>query len=120
LSDKIILKGVALACHIGITAQERFNAQPIRVYLELHMPLDKPAASDDFADAVDYVQVRNALHSVSTRREYILVESLAGEMANEILAKFPVQQVLLRVSKPMALAAMGVEDTVIEMTRRRA
>ena len=68
---------------------------------------------------MDYALVRNTLEQVAGRREYVLVESLAETMAQEVLAHFPVPEVCLTVSKPEALRAFGVDDTAIQIVRRR-
>jgi dihydroneopterin aldolase len=69
---------------------------------------------------VDYAAVRDALAEVAMRREYLLVESLAETMAHEVLARFHVPQVMIAISKPEALRAFGVDNTVVQIVRQRA
>ena len=119
MTDKIILSGVHLVCRLGVTAEERRLPQPIAVTLELRMDLARPGESDALADTVDYAVVRNALEEVALRREYVLVESLAESMAQEVLGRFAIPEVCVTVSKPEALRPFGVDDTAIQIVRRR-
>lgn len=120
MTDKIILTGVHLTCRLGVPAEERRAPQPISVTIELRMDLTAPGRSDSFAGTVDYAEVRHTLAEVAAHRPYILVESLAESMAQAVLTRFPVPEVRITVHKPEALREFQVDDTVIQITRRRA
>jgi 7,8-dihydroneopterin aldolase/epimerase/oxygenase len=120
LTDKITVTAIPLLCRLGVPAEERATAQQIAVTIELRMDLSAAGHSDSLAHTVDYAEVRAVLEQVAGRREYLLVESLAEEMAREVLARFPVPEVLVAVSKPQALAAFGVGNTTIEIVRPHA
>jgi dihydroneopterin aldolase len=120
LADKIVLTGVHLQCRLGVPAEERASAQEILVDIEMRMDLAKPGRTDEFADTVDYAAVRDLLQEVATRRDYLLVEAVAESMAHEVLAHFPIPEVCLTVWKPGALRAFNVDNTSIQIVRRRA
>ena len=120
LSDKIIVTGIHLMCRLGVPAEERQTPQPIAVTIELRMDLSAAGHTDSITDTVDYAVVRNVLADVAVRREYLLVESLAESMAREVLQRFPVPEVMIAISKPEALRAFGVDNTVVQIVRRTA
>jgi dihydroneopterin aldolase len=119
MSDKILLSGVHLDCHIGVPAEER--ARPQELILDIDMTFDLRAAgrSDHFGDTVDYLRVRDVAAQVAARRPYALVESLAESVAAEILASFPVESVRVLVRKPAALAQVRVDWPGVEIVRTR-
>jgi 7,8-dihydroneopterin aldolase/epimerase/oxygenase len=104
-------------CRLGVPAEERRLPQEILVTIELRMDLSAAGKSDSIADTLDYAEVRAVLAEVAVRREYLLVESLAETMAQEILARFPVPELRLAISKPLALRALGVDNTAVEIVR---
>jgi len=119
MSDKILLRGVRLDCHIGVPAEERVQPQELIVDAELMLGLSRAGESDRFEDTVDYAAVREAMAAVASRRPYSLVESLAEELAKKILGAFPVDGVRLLVKKPRALAHLRADWAGVEIVRTR-
>jgi 7,8-dihydroneopterin aldolase/epimerase/oxygenase len=118
---RILITGIPLRCHLGITAGERQLDQPISVDVQLDINLTQAAASDNLADTVDYSAVRAALEQVAGAKHYDLVEHLASRMIDAVLAGFPtVLGMELTVWKPEALRQFGVRNTAIQLTGRRA
>jgi len=120
MSDRIFLRDAPFPCRIGVTAEERSAPQEVRVDLELTVPTVRAGESDAIADTVDYVDVWKCIDGVVTRREHHLVEALAARIAQALLDGFPsADEVLVRVTKPGALAAVGVVDVGVEVRRGR-
>ncbi|MEP7362623.1 MAG: dihydroneopterin aldolase [Acidobacteriota bacterium] len=120
MSDKILLSGVHLVCHIGVPAEERARAQGLIVDLEMGLDLRRAGASDRFEDTVDYAAVRDAMERVAGQRPYALVESLAESLAAAVLAEFAkVESVRVLVRKPAALAPLRVDWPGVEIVRTR-
>jgi dihydroneopterin aldolase len=117
--DKILLRGVELQCTLGVPDEERRAPQGIAVDVDLFFDYGEAARNDDFSKTVDYAAVREVLERVAGEREYKLVETLADRMANAVLVAFRIEEIMVRVWKPSALAAFGVDNTAIELRRKR-
>ncbi len=79
--------------------------------MELNATLDKAAKSDDLSDTIDYVEVQKIVTAISVGKRFNLLESLADRLAAELLERFPVREVIVRVRKPGA-ALGAILDTV--------
>jgi len=69
---------------------------------------------------VDYSAVYDLVCAVQSRREYRLIEALAESIAGEILARFPVDEVTVRVRKNWVPLGGIVDHTEVQITRRAA
>jgi dihydroneopterin aldolase len=114
VSVSIHLSGLEVFGHHGATEAERRAGRTLLFDLDLGVPGD--ALSDDLARAVDYDRVAELVRDVSTRREFRLLEALAGAVADAIRERFPVESVAVRVRKhgirPGGLAADHSAATV--------
>ena len=75
-------------------------------------------SSDDLADTIDYSAAFKVVAATVEDHSYRLIERLAGAIADDVLATFPVDDVEVRVRKPKAPLA-GAFDTVEARVRRR-
>jgi dihydroneopterin aldolase len=120
MTDKILLSGVRLDCHIGVPEEERAKTQELIVDIELGVDLRGAWASDRFEDTVDYAAVRDVIARVAGQRPYALVETLAESMAAAVLSEFAkVESVRVLVRKPAALAHLRVDWPGVELVRTR-
>jgi len=117
--DRILISELPLLCQVGVTEEERAAPQILVLDLELFLDLSRAAASDVIADTVNYSSVCAVAEEVARHRPYRLIESLAGELADALLARFPVEQVRILVRKPAALARRGAAFAAVELVRRR-
>jgi dihydroneopterin aldolase len=102
MPDQLVIKGLEFQGHIGITSEERREAQPIGVDLELDYPdeaLATAARTDDIGHAVDYAAIVSRVAEVGGGQEFSLVETLGDRLANMIFAEFSVSAVRLWVRK---------------------
>lgn len=117
--DHVILHGARLEARIGVTEEERARPQELVIDLELETDTREAARTDDLAHSVDYAAVWRRTAGVAGRQPYALVETLAERIAAALLDGFPVRAVRVRVRKPGALRAEGVEWAGVEIERRR-
>lgn len=100
--DSIILRGLVLyGCH-GVLAQEKNNHQKFVVDLELFLDLKEAAASDALEATVDYGEVFQLVRGLVEDRSFNLLETLAEQICQAILARYPVEKVKIAVQKPHA------------------
>ncbi len=101
--DTLILKECRFDCSIGIFPNERRTKQPLIVDVELGVDVRKAARSGVMKDAVDYRAVHALMKQRIEKNTSFLIETLAEDLARQILKAFPVRRVtlLLRKQKPM-------------------
>jgi dihydroneopterin aldolase len=93
------IQGLELHGRHGALDQEREAGQ--RFLFDVRLTVGEEAGrSDRLEDAVDYRQVVAALREVSDSRRFTLLEGLARAVAEELMARFPLQAVSVRVRKP--------------------
>jgi len=92
----------------GVHEEERVNGQDFLFDVELDV--GERGATDRIEDAVDYSAVARAVREVSEAHAYALLEALALAVADELRARFGVDRVTVRVSKP-AVQPAGLPGT---------
>jgi dihydroneopterin aldolase len=96
---KISIVDLEVHYHVGVPDAER--AQPQRLLLTIEMTSDFTAAakSDGIADTIDYYAVTQRLLKFGEGRSWRLIEKLASDIAEMILADFKPQGVTVEVKK---------------------
>ena len=118
MSDIILLEGIQIPAALGVTAAERRMRRPVTLDLEVTRDLRQAGRSDDIRQTVHYERIFEVVEDVAANHEHRLVESLGERIAEAILAKFEVDEVLVTVRKPKPIA--GVLDYAgIRIRRRR-
>ncbi len=113
--DIIQLRGLrAFGVH-GVLSQEKAEAQPFEMDLDLSVDLTPAARSDVLADTVDYGEVAEAAVAVvGGARSFDLLEALAAVVAEAVLGCDPriaaVTVVLRKLEPPLTvdIATVGV------------
>jgi dihydroneopterin aldolase len=117
--DWIVIPGIPLEAHVGVTEEERASPQEIQVGLTLHLDLSRAGASDALADTVDYEAVCQTVSDVVGDVPFHLIEAIAERVASAILDAFAVARVDVSVKKPDALRERGVAFAAVEISRDR-
>ena len=116
--DRIELRGMSFQGRHGVRPAEREQPQEFKVDLEVEADLSAAGASDRLADTVDYTQVRSVAKEVSEGPPKALLESLAAEIAERVLALPRVEAVSVRVVKrPASMLPIDAAAVRIERTR---
>ena len=97
--SKISIVDLEVFYRVGVPDAER--AQPQRLLLTVEMEADFSAAakSDDIADTIDYFAVSQRLLKFGEGRSWKLIEKLAADVADAILAGFKPASVTVEVKK---------------------
>jgi dihydroneopterin aldolase len=116
---KIELQGLVVFGHHGYLEEERRLGQ--RFLVDLWADLDESAtASDRLEDSVDYRRLADVVQDVFGGPSLLLLERLAGAVADEVMARFPsVDRVRVRVRKPDVVLAPTVEHAAVIVERDR-
>jgi dihydroneopterin aldolase len=95
---KITIVDLEVFYRVGVPAAER--VKPQRLLLTVEMDFDFSAAgSDDIRDTIDYFAVSQRLLKFGDGREWKLIEKLAADIADMILAEFKPPSVTVEVKK---------------------
>lgn len=114
--DKIMIRGIRVACIIGVNGWERKTKQKVLIDVDLFGDWKKPARTDDIRHAVDYRDVTKNIVTFVARSKFHLVERLAEQIAGLCLESRGVRSATVRLFKPKALSDA---DTVgVEITRQ--
>lgn len=117
MQDKIFIESLEARCRIGIFDWERKILQKILVDMEFPADIRKAAKRDRIEDTVDYKGItKHALNFISTSK-FFLIETLAERLAAELLKKFRLSQIKIRLSKPGALR--NSKNVGVEILRKR-
>ena len=122
MTDRIFLRDLRTEATIGIYDWERKIKQTLSLDFELPADNRRAAATDRIEDTLDYKTLAKRVLSFIEASRYELVETLAEELAQLILAEFDVAWVKLSVNKVGAIRGSRDVGVMIERTRadRRA
>lgn len=121
MSDDVIrLTGLRVHGYHGVLPEERASGQPFVVDVELRTGFDAAAASDDLADTIDYGSVAQAVAAVVSGPPRDLIETVAQEIADAVLADPRVRSVRVVLHKPEAPIPLPFADVAVEIERRRS
>ena len=120
VSDRIILEGMQFYGYHGRNEEERALGQPFEVDLEAELDLAAAGASDDIDDSVSYTDLYRVAKRHMEGPGRNLVEAVAESIASEILGKYGVESVRVRVMKVRPPIKGGVlAGAGVEVVRRR-
>ena len=112
---KVELDGMLVHGFHGALDWERERGQNFLFDVELEV--GDAGSSDRLEDAVDYRDVAACVKEVSDGRAYNLLEGLATAVADELIARFPVESVSVRVRKPDVVLDPPVTFAAVRVTR---
>lgn len=115
----IELLGLVVFGHHGYLEEERRLGQ--RFLVDLWADVDESAAaSDRIEDTVDYRKLAGLVREVFAGPERLLLESLAGAVADGALERFAsVDRIRVRIRKPDVVLDPPVEHAALVVERSR-
>jgi dihydroneopterin aldolase len=111
--------GLELHGRHGLLDEERAAGQRFLFDVWLDVP-EVAARSDRIEDAVDYREVVAAVRRVADGHAFRLLEALAAAIAEDLLARFPVARVRVRVRKPDVRLDAPVDWSGVSVERVRS
>ena len=100
--DKIILKGMEFYGFHGVLPGEQEIGQRFLVDLELSTHLEHSGRLDDLSESIDYTEVYGLVEKIVTEERFNLIEALAERIAQAVLSRYSLEEVVVRVKKPHA------------------
>lgn len=116
--DLIFIRDLRIETVIGVYEWERKIKQTVGIDLEIGTDIRKAAATDSIADTLNYKAVSKRLVQFVGESQFLLVETLAENIATILLKEFQVPWLRLVLSKPGALRGSREVGVVIERGTR--
>jgi dihydroneopterin aldolase len=112
---KVELEGLLVHGFHGALDWEREQGQ--NFLFDIELDVGEAGISDRLEDAIDYRDVAACVKEVSDGHAYNLLEALASALADELIARFPVETVSVRVRKPDVVLDPPVTFAAVRATR---
>lgn len=116
--DIVYIHGLEVDTVIGIYDWERKIRQTVNLDLEMGTDIRQAAASEDIDKTLNYKSVSKRLIEFIGASEFLLVETMAEEIATLVMAEFPVPWLKLRLGKPGAVRGARDVGVIIERGER--
>lgn len=115
--DCIRIVNMTFYGHHGVEESERELGGRFAIDVELYMDLEPAGCTDDLTKTVDYKAVYDLVRTVESGRRYQLLEALAHDVAQAILADFDVEEVVVRARKQSVPLGGLIDHTEVEIRR---
>ena len=120
MSDRITLTGLRVRGHHGVFAHEKRDGQDFLVDVTVWMDLTAAAASDDLTQTVHYGELAERVAAIVAGDPRDLIETVAGDIADEVLVDERVREVEVTVHKPSAPIPLSFQDVAVTVRRVRS
>jgi dihydroneopterin aldolase len=119
--DRIVLRGLRAVGRHGVLEAERAQGQPFVLDVALHLDTREAVAGDDLTATVHYGELAEELLSILAGEPVLLLETLAGRIADAALARSPrITAVDVVVHKPQAPIPVVFDDVELVIRRTRS
>ncbi|BBY81628.1 dihydroneopterin aldolase [Mycolicibacterium pulveris] len=119
MADRIELHGLTVRGHHGVFEHERRDGQDFVVDITVWADLAPAAASDDLADTIDYGALAKLAADIVAGPARNLIETVAGEIADAVMADGRVHAAEVAVHKPGAPIPLDFADVAVVARRSR-
>lgn len=99
MNDRIVIDSLELESRLGVPDDERAGSQRLTLSLVLEPRAAFNSLDDRIERAVDYAEVCLAAKEIAADRPRRLLETLAEDIAAELLRRFKIQSVELELRK---------------------
>jgi dihydroneopterin aldolase len=119
MRDRITLTGLRVFGRHGVFDHEKRDGQDFLVDITVWLDLTAAAASDDLTRTLHYGELAELAAGIIGGPPCDLIESVAGRIADEVLADKRVHTVEVTVHKPSAPIPLSFADVAVTVHRAR-
>jgi dihydroneopterin aldolase len=112
-SNYIFINGFKVMVYLGVTDQERSEAQEVKISLKIFSDLEPSAESDNIMDSIDYESVYISIKNMTLTHKWNLVETMARDIVNKIKTDYKADKVNIKIEK---FVLDGVESVGVYMS----
>lgn len=98
--DTVYLKNYVVVAKHGYYKEEHYKAQRFVVSVAVSCDIQKAGLKDDLNETLNYEFLRTSVHDILMKSPHDLIESLAEEIAEQILSHPKANSVHVDISKP--------------------
>ncbi|MBS4727690.1 dihydroneopterin aldolase [Mycobacterium sp. SM1] len=117
--DRIELRGLTVRGHHGVCPHERAGGQDFVVDITVWIDLAHAAASDNLCDTYDYGVLAQRAADIVAGPARNLIETVAGDIADDVMRDERVRAVEVVVHKPQAPIPQMFTDVAVAARRSR-
>ena len=119
VNDIIHIQNLETITKIGIYPHEKTINQPVIMDFKIYTDVKFAAITDCINNTCDYASLSKFIINYVSSNQFNLLETLAENLCNILLKEFNIQQLDLRISKPLALQEISKGALVsIEISRK--
>jgi dihydroneopterin aldolase len=119
MTDRITLTGLRVRGHHGVFEHERRDGQDFLLDVTLWLDLTDAAATDDLTRTVHYGELAELSAAIIAGPPADLIETVAGRIADAVLADERVQATEVTLHKPSAPIPLTFADVSVTIRRSR-
>jgi dihydroneopterin aldolase len=119
MRDHISLRGLAVRGNHGVFDHERRDGQDFIVDITVWMDLSIAALTDALDDTLDYGGLAQRAAAIIAGPPRDLIETVAAEIAADVLTDSRVREVEVTVHKPSAPIPLTFTDVAVTVRRTR-
>ncbi len=116
--DLVYIRELEVETVIGIYDWEREIRQRVCLDLEMGTDIRQAANTEDIDTTLNYKSVSDRLIAFIEQSEFLLVETMAEQIAEIVMSEFDVRWLRLRLGKPGAVPAAKDVGVIIERGER--
>tara|TARA_B110000008_G_C16426963_1_gene346258 strand:- start:54 stop:422 length:369 start_codon:yes stop_codon:yes gene_type:complete len=117
--DKISILKLKIPGNHGVYDFEKKTQGTFELDVELFLNLSVPCSTDQLKDTVDYAKVTETIIRVFNEKHCNLIERVGEKICEELLKKFSVAKVMIKIRKPHAPIQANFETVEVQLTRSK-
>lgn len=116
MNDTIEIRRLRVQAHIGVPDEERAEVQTLLITIRMVPGQGFAGLSDEISRTIDYHAVALEVQALAAARPRRLIETLAEEIADQLLAAHPLVSVAVSIEKHIL---PDTECVAVHIERRR-
>jgi dihydroneopterin aldolase len=113
----IRIEGICVFAHHGVLPEEKERGQDFLI--DITLELERPCDDDSLDSTVDYAWAASEAARIATATSYDLIETLATEIASEMLRSPVVRAAQVSVRKPSAPMPVRVGSVGVTVRQQK-
>ena len=117
--DCIRIINLKIPARHGVYDFEKDKDKLFELDAELFLDLTIPGKSDQLKDSVNYAEVVEFITDIFILKDRNLIESVAEDISNKLLSKYPLKRVIIKIRKPHAPIKANFDNVEVELIREK-
>ena len=117
--DKISILNLKISGNHGVYDFEKEKPGTFEIDVEIFKDLSILKDTDDLKKTIDYSKIIQVIQKIFNEKIYILIETLAEKICDNLLKNFLIESVKLRIRKPHAPIQANFETVEVEILREK-